>query len=128
MRQALAGDDLTAWASADDVFHRALIDRCGNGRIARIAGTIMDQSHRARMLTLRMRAKPVRSIEQHQAIIDAIAHGDATLARRHARDHRARAPTSWCPCSFTWAFATSDGQAAVHRSLLAYPVCKTKQA
>ena len=73
MRQALAGDDLTAWASADDIFHRTLIDRCGNGRIARIAGTIMDQSHRARMLTLRMRAKPVRSIEQHQAIIDAIA-------------------------------------------------------
>ena len=37
-----------------------------------------------------MRTKPVRSIEQHQAIIDAIAQGDATLARRHARDHRAR--------------------------------------
>ena len=97
MRQALAGDDLTAWASADDVFHRTLIDRCGNGRIARIAGTIMDQSHRARMLTLRMRAKPVRSIEQHQAIIDAIAHGDATLARRHARDHRARARDELVP-------------------------------
>ena len=61
MRQALAHDDLTAWAKADDVFHRTLIDRCGNGRIARIAGTVMDQSHRARMLTLRMRARPVRS-------------------------------------------------------------------
>src|SRR6476620_8582156 len=95
--EALAGDDLTAWAGADDVSHRTLIDRCGNGRIARIAGTIMDQSHRARMLTLRMRTKPVRSIEQHQATIDAIAHGDSALARSHARDHRARARDELVP-------------------------------
>lgn len=97
MRQALARDDLTAWAAADDLFHRTLIERSGNGRIARIAGTIMDQSHRARMLTLRMRAKPVRSVEEHQAIIDAIARGDAAQARRHARDHRARARDELLP-------------------------------
>lgn len=97
MRQALADDDLTAWARADDLFHRTLIDRCRNGRITRIAGTIMDQSHRARMLTLRMRAKPVRSIEQHQAIIDAIAQGDAAQARHHAREHRARARDELVP-------------------------------
>src|SRR3954466_11259717 len=97
MRQALARDDLTAWAAADDLFHRTLIERSGNGRIARIAGTIMDQSHRARMLTLRMRAKPTRSVEQHQAIVDAIAGGDATRAGRHARDHRARARDELLP-------------------------------
>ena len=97
MRQALERDDLTAWAAADDLFHRTLIERSGNGRIARIAGTIMDQSHRARMLTLRMRAKPTRSVEQHQAIIDAIAEGDAARARRHARDHRTRARDELIP-------------------------------
>jgi DNA-binding GntR family transcriptional regulator len=97
MRQALERDDLTAWATADDLFHRTLIERSGNGRIARIARTIMDQSHRARMLTLRMRAKPVRSVEEHQAIIAAIAAGDPAQAGRHARDHRSRARDELIP-------------------------------
>ena len=55
---ALRGNDLDAWARADDAFHRALIDRSGNGRLARLANNIMDQSHRARMMTLRLRPKP----------------------------------------------------------------------
>src|SRR4051812_20808847 len=97
MRQALERDDLAAWAAADDLFHRTLIERSGNGRIARIAGTIMDQSHRARMLTLRMRPKPTKSVEQHQAIIDAIAKGDPAHARRRARDHRTRARAELLP-------------------------------
>ena len=97
MRKALEHDDLAAWAAADDLFHRILIERSGNRRLARIAGTIMDQSHRARMLTLRMRPKPLRSVEQHRAILDAIARGDAAQARRHARDHRTRARDELLP-------------------------------
>ena len=97
MRQALAGDDLTAWASADDVFHRTLIDRCGNGRIARIAGTIMDQSHRARMLTLRLRPKPTASVAEHRAIVGAIRQGDARTARERAKQHRVSARDQLLP-------------------------------
>lgn len=91
MRSALSSNDLDGWAKADDGFHRTLIDRCGNGRIARLANTIMDQSHRARMMTLRLRAKPDRSFKEHQAIVAAIKNGEPARAFELARRHRQRA-------------------------------------
>ena len=53
-----SADDLIAWAEADERFHQGLAEHTGNGRLARMFGTIMDQSHRARMLTLRLRPCP----------------------------------------------------------------------
>jgi DNA-binding GntR family transcriptional regulator len=91
MGAALDADDLTAWAGEDGRFHQLLIERCGNKRLSRMFHTIMDQSHRARMLTLRLRPKPTRSVVEHQSIIQAIQQGDASEARQHAKRHRARA-------------------------------------
>ena len=88
---ALQNDDLLAWAKADDEFHRLLVASCGNSRIARIAETIMDQSHRARMLSLKLRPTPTKSVEEHQLIIDAIREGLPVQAHNHARAHRAHA-------------------------------------
>ena len=86
MGVALQNDDLRAWAKADDEFHRLLVVSCGNRRIAAIAETIMDQSHRARMLTLKLRPKPMQSVEKHQLIIDAIRQGLPEQA--HGPDRR----------------------------------------
>jgi DNA-binding GntR family transcriptional regulator len=97
MEQALKREDLDAWADADERFHRILVDRCGNGRIGRIAQTIMDQSHRARMLTLRLRAKPTVSLKEHRAIVDAIRRGKAADAHDLARRHRMRARDEMMP-------------------------------
>lgn len=97
MRSALQRDDLDAWAAADDRFHRAVIGSCGNGRIARMATTILDQSHRARMMTLRLRARPGRSVDDHAAIVAAIADGDAAAAFERTRDHRRRARDELLP-------------------------------
>src|SRR5208283_3672547 len=91
MQAALAADDLDDWAKGDERFHQLLVERCGNGRFARMFHTIMDQSHRARMLTLRLRPKPTTSVREHQAIIDAIQQGDAVLARERAKHHRTSA-------------------------------------
>jgi DNA-binding GntR family transcriptional regulator len=88
---ALKNDDLLAWAKADDKFHRLLVASCGNGRIARIAETIMDQSHRARMLSLKWRPIPTKSVEEHQQIIDAIRKGLKVQAHNKARAHRVHA-------------------------------------
>ena len=49
----------SAWAAADERFHQLLTDRCGNRRLARIAGTVMDQAHRSRLYTLHLRPKPL---------------------------------------------------------------------
>jgi DNA-binding GntR family transcriptional regulator len=88
MEQALRDDDLLAWAAADDLFHRTLVERCRNRRIRRIAQTVTDQAHRARMLTLRLRSRPAGSIAAHRDIIAAIRKGNAAAAHHHARQHR----------------------------------------
>lgn len=57
----------------------------------------MDQSHRARMLTLWLRPKPTGSVLEHRAIVQAIREGDASEAREHAKRHRARARDQLLP-------------------------------
>ena len=97
MRNALRRKELEGWADADDKFHRALVDRCDNARIARIAQTIRDQCHRARMITLTLRPNPTMSVAEHQAIIDAIHHGKIARAHDCARRHRIRARDELMP-------------------------------
>lgn len=91
MQAALDTGDLPAWAEADGRFHQLLVDRTGNARLARMAATMQDQSHRARMLTVRLRPRPVASVHDHRAIVAAIRAGDAALARMRAQTHRAAA-------------------------------------
>ena len=88
MVERLEADDLVGWARADERFHQLLIERCGNGRLMRLLSTVLDQSHRARMLTLRLRPKPLQSPCQHAAITEAIRRGDAPAAGQAARLHR----------------------------------------
>lgn len=97
MKIALQREELDAWAYADDRFHRALIDRCGNARLARMANSIMDQSHRARMMTLRLRARLMKSVAEHQSLVVAIRNGKAALAAERARAHRQRARNELLP-------------------------------
>ena len=97
MKIALQREDLDAWAYADDRFHRALIDRCGNTRLARMANSIMDQSHRARMMTLRLRAKLMKSVTEHQSLVVAIRNGKTALAGERAKGHRQRARNELLP-------------------------------
>jgi DNA-binding GntR family transcriptional regulator len=97
MKAALRSNELGRWADADEKFHRTLVERCDNARIARIAQTIRDQHHRARMITLTLRPKPTASIADHQAIIDAIAGGKVAVAHDRARRHRIRARDELMP-------------------------------
>ncbi len=88
MDRALAADDLDAWAEADRRFHRVLVESSDNERLISLVQTFLDQSHRVRMLTLRLRPKPTTSNQDHRAVIEAIAAGDADGARRLHRMHR----------------------------------------
>ena len=85
---ALTRDDLVDWAECDGRFHAALVAGAGNGRLDRIARINLDQSYRARRLTLRLRPKPVQSIGEHEAIIEAIRRGDASSARQATQLHK----------------------------------------
>ena len=65
------------------IFGRTLRNR----RLADIIGLLLDQAHRVRMFTLRFRALPVRSTEEHAEMVSLLeerdAEGLASLFRRH---------------------------------------------
>ncbi|EAU41607.1 regulatory protein GntR, HTH:GntR, C-terminal [Fulvimarina pelagi HTCC2506] len=88
MERALEADDLDAWADHDGKFHSMLVERSGNGRLERIATVNLDQSHRARRVTLNLRPKPTQSVIEHRAIIDAMRRGDAINCRVAAQKHK----------------------------------------
>ncbi len=97
MEIALKKNDLDRWAAADDRFHGLLTGECGNRRLSRMASTIRDQTHRARLLTLRLRPRPVKSAPEHRAIIEAIRSGDPGAAAKSAGAHRRRASEVMIP-------------------------------
>lgn len=91
MDAALARDDLAAWARADQAFHWHLVDLCGNARLRSAVAACLDQSHRVRMLTLRLRPKPLASNTDHRALVEAIEARDPERARAIHHRHRSEA-------------------------------------
>ena len=90
MAKAVKVDDLEAWAAADERFHRHLIELCGNRLLIDAVQNCWDRAHRARMVTLRMRPKPVHSTREHMEVVDRIRRGDARGAFECHRAHRER--------------------------------------
>lgn len=90
MDEALAADDLEAWARADDRFHRLILATTRNRRLKAIIEQFWDQSHRVRMLTLTLRPKPTGSNIDHRALVDAIERRDDVEAQRIHHEHRAK--------------------------------------
>lgn len=90
MEAAIAVEDRTGWARADEAFHLGLAESCGNRRLSAMVMQVWDQSHRARMFTLNMRPLPARSTAEHRATLVAIRAGDADGARELYRQHRRR--------------------------------------
>lgn len=91
MTRALKADDLDAWAAADERFHQGLVELAGNRTLMEAVQRVGDRVHRARMFTLRLRPKPVRSTQEHTALLDRIRVGDAAGAIEVNRAHRQRA-------------------------------------
>ncbi|MCP3868618.1 MAG: GntR family transcriptional regulator [Gammaproteobacteria bacterium] len=90
MDSALKQEDMVSWAEADERFHRVLVELSGNKRLIESVQTFVDQSHRFRMLTLRLRPKPLDSNRDHQAVLEAIEKDDVKAARNQHREHRER--------------------------------------
>lgn len=91
MERALRADELDAWADADERFHQALVDLAGNRMLSTTVANFWDRAHRARMVTLRLRPKPVNSTREHMALVDRLRAGDAVGAVEVNRAHRGRA-------------------------------------
>lgn len=88
MQHALDNDNLEAWANADEQFHRLLLEFSGNERLKQTVLNFWDLSHRTRYFTLHLREKPVHSTKDHQQVIEAIKHRDASRAVDIHKRHR----------------------------------------
>ena len=88
MDAALADNDLKAWAEADELFHSKLVEFSANNRLINMVSQLWEQSHRARMITLRMRPIPVDSNNEHRQLLDALVEKDANKARKLHETHR----------------------------------------
>lgn len=91
MENAIEAQDLDAWAAADNDFHTQLLYFHGNARLTNFVASLLQQAHRARMVTLKMRALPVQSTMEHREILESLSRGDAKTTRRLFRTHRERA-------------------------------------
>jgi DNA-binding GntR family transcriptional regulator len=94
MDNALAADDMRAWADSDDQFHSELVRLGGNVRIKNVVSMMADQVRRARAMTLFMREKPHKSNRDHRQVLDAIRDGQADVAYRVHHAHRTQAQST----------------------------------
>ena len=83
----LGAGNLRSWVEADSTFHRTLAEASGNRRLTQAAATYWGQTHRLRMITLRMRPPPAPSNRDHAEVVEAIIAGDAETAQRVHRQH-----------------------------------------
>lgn len=90
LHRALEAGDLDAWSEADTHFHDLLLRFGGNARLADTAAELLQQTRRARAITLRLRPLPRNSTHSHQALIAAILQRDAPLARELHLQQRLR--------------------------------------
>lgn len=90
MDEALARDDVQAWARADYAFHRLIIELAGNRHLEAVATTFLDKAHRFRVKTLELRTRPSKSTSSHAATIEAIRRMDVEMALDIHRLHKRR--------------------------------------
>lgn len=87
MRAHAATGDAEAFFGANRAFHALFIERSQNDYLKNIYYPLMDQMRRHISSSLGLRGGLERSIEEHQAILDAIRAGDASEASRLLREH-----------------------------------------
>ncbi len=90
MDLALQTNDLVSWGEADEKFHRILASLCGNTRLAGLLDTLRAQTHRARMILLKLRTKLDESNDSQREIYQALLSGDADKLETHYELHRKR--------------------------------------
>jgi len=88
--EALEANDVVTWAELDAQFHRHIVYLSGNTRLGEILDNQDDQLYRARLYTINLRPKPMRSVEEHRAIVAAMRERNAMIARELLEAHRRR--------------------------------------
>ncbi len=88
--QSTDGDRGDRYIDGDLRFHLTIAEATRNGLLLHSMGALRDVIRRALMSIFLIPGSPERSLEQHRAIREAIADGDAGRARAEMRDHLVR--------------------------------------
>jgi DNA-binding GntR family transcriptional regulator len=91
MRAALGTVDVPGLIELNEKFHDVIHDASGCAYLRRLQNGQRMYDHAARLLVLAEENERVRSVEEHEAIVQAIAGGDSDLAERLMREHVVRA-------------------------------------
>jgi DNA-binding GntR family transcriptional regulator len=86
-RGAAAARDPDAYFYANERFHYAIYTASHNAFLFEQASVLQRKLRPYRRLQLRVRNRLQRSLEEHQAIVDALRSGDADLAVLSVRNH-----------------------------------------
>lgn len=86
-RGSAAARDADAYFYANERFHYAIYAASHNTFLFEQAASLQRRLRPYRRLQLRVRNRPQRSFEEHQAIVDALRDGDAERAVQSIRSH-----------------------------------------
>jgi DNA-binding GntR family transcriptional regulator len=87
MRRQVQANDPDAFFVANHAFHALFVERSCNDYLQGIYFPLMDQMRRHVSSSLGLRGGLAHSVEEHQAILDAVRAGDAGEAARLLREH-----------------------------------------
>lgn len=85
--QALAEPDIAACNAAQAELHRLVTGICNRPTVGRLTEMLSAQSAQTRMTTARVSGRLRQSLEEHRAIVEAIAARDGDAAEAQMRRH-----------------------------------------
>jgi DNA-binding GntR family transcriptional regulator len=86
-RAALARQDLLGASDINAELHAKIVDLSGHTTAQRLIHTLNSQMVRFQFRTILIPGRPSRSLDEHNAIVEAVAGGEADEAERAMRRH-----------------------------------------
>lgn len=87
MEGTLADSDTTTYYRLNIEFHDMLLEGAGNPRAKAMYDNLVKEMHLFRRRGLSVATNIARSLDEHRAISNAVAEGDAEAARQAAEEH-----------------------------------------
>ena len=86
-RAALAEEDLLRASDVNAQLHAKIVELSGHATAQRLVRALNSQMVRFQFRTILIPGRPAQSLDEHLAIVDAVAAGDADEAERAMRTH-----------------------------------------
>jgi DNA-binding GntR family transcriptional regulator len=86
-RAALAGQDLLGASDVNAELHAKIVELSGHATAQRLVSALNSQMVRFQFRTILIPGRPSQSLDEHLAIVEAVAAGDAEKAERAMHKH-----------------------------------------